>query len=173
MRKGFLIYEEMRKYFPIYEEAVSHIWLCNYSTQNFPIYEENLIFFISVPSYFGIFIKGNFRGIVRELKTVVQYTCIRDRAEGDYYLRRVPEWLSSRRNWIFVYFFGGLEWVCHSFPCVAYFVFLIDVLIRTQRAVVVSRRYQLSHPSPTISTATVASIIIKYLNNVKRKDCIS
>jgi hypothetical protein len=25
MRKGFLLYEEMRKYFPIYEEAVSHI----------------------------------------------------------------------------------------------------------------------------------------------------
>jgi hypothetical protein len=25
MRKGFLIYEEMRKYFPKYEEAVSHI----------------------------------------------------------------------------------------------------------------------------------------------------
>jgi hypothetical protein len=25
MGKGFLIYEEMRKYFPIYEEAVSHI----------------------------------------------------------------------------------------------------------------------------------------------------
>jgi hypothetical protein len=25
MRKGFLIYEEMSKYFPIYEEAVSHI----------------------------------------------------------------------------------------------------------------------------------------------------
>jgi hypothetical protein len=25
MRKSFLIYEEMRKYFPIYEEAVSHI----------------------------------------------------------------------------------------------------------------------------------------------------
>ncbi len=25
MRKGFLIYEEMRKYFPIYGEAVSHI----------------------------------------------------------------------------------------------------------------------------------------------------
>ncbi len=25
MRKGFLIYEEMRKYFPIYEEAVSHM----------------------------------------------------------------------------------------------------------------------------------------------------
>jgi hypothetical protein len=25
MRKGFLIYEAMPKYFPIYEEAVSHI----------------------------------------------------------------------------------------------------------------------------------------------------
>jgi hypothetical protein len=25
MRKGFLICEEIRKYFPIYEEAVSHI----------------------------------------------------------------------------------------------------------------------------------------------------
>jgi hypothetical protein len=25
MRKGFLIYQEMRKYFPIYETAVSHI----------------------------------------------------------------------------------------------------------------------------------------------------
>jgi hypothetical protein len=25
VKKGFLIYEEMRKYFPIYEEAVSHI----------------------------------------------------------------------------------------------------------------------------------------------------
>ncbi len=43
MRKGFLIYEEMRKYFPIYEEAVCHIWLCNCSTLNFLIYEENLI----------------------------------------------------------------------------------------------------------------------------------
>ncbi len=35
----------MRKYFPIYEEAVSHIWLCNCSTLNFPIYEENFILF--------------------------------------------------------------------------------------------------------------------------------
>ncbi len=25
MRKGFLIYEEMGKYFPVYEDAVSHI----------------------------------------------------------------------------------------------------------------------------------------------------
>ena len=49
MRKVFLIYEEMGKYFPIYEEAVSYIWLCNCSTQNFLIYEESFIlFFISV-----------------------------------------------------------------------------------------------------------------------------
>ncbi len=45
VRKGFLIYEEMRKYFPIYEEAVSYIWLCNCSIPNFLIYEEDLIFF--------------------------------------------------------------------------------------------------------------------------------
>jgi hypothetical protein len=46
LRKGFLIYEEMRKYFPIFEEAaVSHIWLCYCSIRNFLIYEENLIFF--------------------------------------------------------------------------------------------------------------------------------
>ncbi len=38
----------MRKHFPIYEEAVSHIWLCNCSILNFLIYEENLIFFLSV-----------------------------------------------------------------------------------------------------------------------------
>jgi hypothetical protein len=41
MRKGFIIYEEMRNYFPINEEAVSHIWLCNCSILNFLIYEEN------------------------------------------------------------------------------------------------------------------------------------
>jgi hypothetical protein len=28
MRKSYLIYEEMRKYLAIYEEAVSHIRLC-------------------------------------------------------------------------------------------------------------------------------------------------
>ncbi len=43
MRKGFLIYEEMRKYLVIiYEEAVSHIWLC---LLDFLISEENFVFF--------------------------------------------------------------------------------------------------------------------------------
>ncbi len=38
----------MRKYFPTYEGAVSHIWLCNCSILNFLTYEENIIFFLSV-----------------------------------------------------------------------------------------------------------------------------
>ncbi len=51
MRKGFLINEEMRKYLVIYEEAVSHIWLCNRSLLDCLIYEENFVFFfISVGS---------------------------------------------------------------------------------------------------------------------------
>jgi hypothetical protein len=48
MRRAFLIYEEMRKYFPMYEEAISRIWLCNRSILNFLIYEENLFSFLSV-----------------------------------------------------------------------------------------------------------------------------
>jgi hypothetical protein len=54
MRKGFLIYEEMRKYLTKHEEAVSHIWLCNRYILNFLIYKENLIFFfISVESLYA------------------------------------------------------------------------------------------------------------------------
>ncbi len=46
MRKGFLIYEEMRKFFPIYEEAVSHTYKTLHPIPlNFLIYEENFIFF--------------------------------------------------------------------------------------------------------------------------------
>ncbi len=43
MRKGFLIYEEVRKYIPKNEDAVSHT--CNRSLQDFLIYEENFVFF--------------------------------------------------------------------------------------------------------------------------------
>ncbi len=45
MTNGLLIYREIFTYFLIYEEALPHIWLCNCSTLNFLIYEENLIFF--------------------------------------------------------------------------------------------------------------------------------
>ncbi len=45
MRKGFLIYEETHKYFTIYEDTVSHIWLCNCSILNFLLYADNFIFF--------------------------------------------------------------------------------------------------------------------------------
>ncbi len=47
MRKSFLINEEMRKYLVIYEEAVSHIWLCNHSLLDFLIYEEFFLSFLS------------------------------------------------------------------------------------------------------------------------------
>ncbi len=45
MTNGFLICGEIFAHFLIYYEALPHIWLCNCSTLNFPIYEENLIFF--------------------------------------------------------------------------------------------------------------------------------
>ncbi len=48
MRKGFLIFEEMHKYLVIYEESVSHIWLCNRSLLDFLIYEENIVSLFSV-----------------------------------------------------------------------------------------------------------------------------
>jgi hypothetical protein len=35
MRKGFLIYEEMRKYLTKDEEAVSHIWFSSFATDPF------------------------------------------------------------------------------------------------------------------------------------------
>ncbi len=47
MRKGFLIYEEMRKYFVLNEEAVSHKWLCTRSLPNFLMYEV-IFFFLTV-----------------------------------------------------------------------------------------------------------------------------
>ncbi len=45
MRKGFLIYKEMRKFLVIYEKAISHIRVCNLSLLDFLIYEENFVFF--------------------------------------------------------------------------------------------------------------------------------
>jgi len=46
MIKGFLIYEEMRKYLVLYEEAIS---LCNRSFLDFLVYEEKIFLsFLSV-----------------------------------------------------------------------------------------------------------------------------
>jgi hypothetical protein len=47
------------------------------------------------------------------------------------------EWVFRRPVHFFVFFFGSLECVSHTFTYVAHFVFLRDVWIRTQRAVVV------------------------------------
>jgi hypothetical protein len=43
-------------------------------------------------------------------------------------------------NFFYVYFFGGLECVGHSFSYVAHLLFLRDVSIRTQSATVASWR---------------------------------
>ncbi len=48
MTNGLLIYGEIFAHFPIYQEALPHLWLSNCSNLNFLIYEENLIFFLSV-----------------------------------------------------------------------------------------------------------------------------
>ncbi len=48
MRKGVLIYEKMRKFLTVYEEGVSHLWLCNRSLLNFLIYKNNWFHFLSV-----------------------------------------------------------------------------------------------------------------------------
>ena len=46
--QGFPIYEEMRKFFTIYEEAVSHIWLCKRSLW-ISLYMRKILFdFLSV-----------------------------------------------------------------------------------------------------------------------------
>jgi hypothetical protein len=46
LRKGFLINEEMRKYFPIYEEAASHLSLQLLHSE-FPYIRGNLSFFFT------------------------------------------------------------------------------------------------------------------------------
>jgi hypothetical protein len=63
-KESFLIYEKMREYLVIYEEAVSHIpvWLCTRSLQNSPS------FFYSVPILTGKvergFSKDTMKGVV-------------------------------------------------------------------------------------------------------------
>ncbi len=70
LRKGFLLCEEMFKYLTIYEEAVSHIRLCNQSLLNF-LYMKKLLFsFLSVYSLywqsfplFDLIINGNWQAM--------------------------------------------------------------------------------------------------------------
>ncbi len=57
--------------------------------------------------------------------------------------------LNNFKMFFFVYFFGGLECVGHSFAYVAHLWFLRDVWIRTQSAAVASWRATdlATHPS--------------------------
>jgi hypothetical protein len=46
MRKGFLIYEEMRKYLVIYEEALVIYGFATFTFLDFLIYEANFVYFL-------------------------------------------------------------------------------------------------------------------------------
>ncbi len=51
MTNGLLIYGEIFAQFLIYQEALTHIWHCNCSTQNFLTYEEFFKFFYQTSEY--------------------------------------------------------------------------------------------------------------------------
>ncbi len=79
----------MRKYFPIYEEAVSHIWLCNCSILNFLIFEENFIFFFyqcrNIQQYFVLKISPNILFFHLELLSFISLENISsDRTNADF-----------------------------------------------------------------------------------------
>jgi hypothetical protein len=75
MRKGFLIYEEIRKYFPIYEEAVRHIMTLQLLNSEFPYIggKFDFLFFISVTN------KNRMQG--RGSETLILYFSPRKRGE--------------------------------------------------------------------------------------------
>ncbi len=81
IRKGFLIYEEMRKYLIIYEKVVSHAvqyMTCNRSFLNFLIYEENLSFFLSVHSIVDLSFLRNIKMrflVIKKKYSVVSIAC--------------------------------------------------------------------------------------------------
>jgi hypothetical protein len=90
MRKGFLIYEEMRKFCP--QEAVSHICLCNHSRLNFLIYEENFIFFfISAGLLVGPSIAAPL-GPLTPTQTIKTITITGDRGDVDSFHNITQTW---------------------------------------------------------------------------------
>jgi hypothetical protein len=70
------INEEMRKYFPKYEEAVSHILLCDCSILNVLMYEENFIFFFISVQFTLELIQQFFKGTPYVLGTCMSAICI-------------------------------------------------------------------------------------------------
>ncbi len=65
----------------------------------------------------------------------------------DSWFKTYPHTMGNLRSadFSFLYIFGGLECVAHSFAYVAHSVFLRDVRIK-------QARYQLSHPSSYLAT---------------------
>ncbi len=87
MRKGFLIYEEMREWV-----GGSHIWLCNHSSLNFLIYEENFIFFfISAGLLVGPSIAGP-QGPLTPTQTIKTITITGDRGDVDSFHNITHTW---------------------------------------------------------------------------------
>jgi hypothetical protein len=90
----------MRKYLTIYEETVSHLWLCNCSILNFLIYEENYIFF-----FISVFTEG------REYGRLVLYrwgTVLPARSFSALLLKTVnPRWDSRRTS-------DSIEWIIEA-----------------------------------------------------------
>jgi hypothetical protein len=67
MRKGFLIYEEMRKYFPIYEVRRPLLVIYDFA---FLTYEENFIFFL-ISAAFQIAHGGQFKWLCPQQVTKI------------------------------------------------------------------------------------------------------
>ncbi len=86
MRKGILICEEMLKYFPIYEEAVSHIWLVQLLHSKFSFTWEKLIFFF-ITEASALIYRPSFRE--NKPKTLVLYDWKR------------AYWACFRENWVY------------------------------------------------------------------------
>jgi hypothetical protein len=68
MRKGCLMYEEMRKYLTIYEEVVSHICLCNQTLLNFLTYEAKIYFLFYQCTLYRVTQREGERGVMGEYR---------------------------------------------------------------------------------------------------------
>jgi hypothetical protein len=76
MRKCSYKKKIWKHFFTIYEESVSHIWLCNRSLLNVLIYEENFIFFLAVQPILsnGVYC-SRVHGLLLETKSCFRNNC--------------------------------------------------------------------------------------------------
>jgi hypothetical protein len=126
MKKGFLMYEEMRKYFPIYEEAVSHVWLCNCSILNFLIMRKIWFTFLSVHKiiirffkYFFLFFSLFARSMLAFSVTCIQNSTSTATMGWSINSENIKFWkinkCSSKDNFSFAKEFQGTMPICYDF----------------------------------------------------------